>query len=446
MRIVIAGVGEVGMYLADMLNRGNHDVVIIDPVKDKLTEIATYFDLMTVQGTSTSLATLQKAEVGKADLFIAVTNTQEANIISSILAKKLGAKKTIARIDNNEYINEEHRKIITELGIDSLVYPEILASDEIVKIISNPGILKTIEFAGGRLTLFSLKVKNNTPIANKTLIDINREYSELKARVVAISRGKRTIIPHGNDMILPGDVIFVVVESVDKDRVRGILSRERIDIKNVMILGGSRIGIKTAQALENDYYVKLFEKDREKSVVLADTLNKTLVIQAEARTADFLIDEGIERVDAFVSVTGNSEINILTSLLAKQLGVKLTIAEVENNDYLQLARKMDIDYLINKKLIAASHIFAHTISANVIAVQTFTETQAEVLEFRVPQGAKITRKPLKDIEFPKDAIIGGGERNGNSFIALGDTQIQAGDHVVVFALPNAIEKVVKYFK
>ena len=291
-----------------------------------------------------------------------------------------------------------------------------------------------------------MKVKNNTPIANKTLIDINREYSELKARVVAISRGKRTIIPHGNDMILPGDVIFVVVESVDKDRVRGILSRERIDIKNVMILGGSRIGIKTAQALENDYYVKLFEKDREKSVVLADTLNKTLVIQAEARTADFLIDEGIERVDAFVSVTGNSEINILTSLLAKQLGVKLTIAEVENNDYLQLARKMDIDYLINKKLIAASHIFAHTISANVIAVQTFTETQAEVLEFRVPQGAKITRKPLKDIEFPKDAIIGGGERNGNSFIALGDTQIQAGDHVVVFALPNAIEKVVKYFK
>ena len=446
MRIVIAGVGEVGMYLAEMLNRGNHDVVIIDPVKEKLTEIATYYDLMTVQGTATSLVTLQQAEVGKADLFIAVTRTQEANIISAILAKKLGAKKTIARIDNNEYVLDEHRKIITELGIDSLVYPEILASNEIVNIIHNPGILKSIEFASGNLTLFSLRVHNHTPIANKTLIEINKEYSDLRARVVAISRDKHTIIPRGGDVIMPGDIIFVVVESSDRDKVRDILSLEKIDVKNIMILGGSRIGIKTAQALENDFYVKLFEKDREKSVMLADILQKTLVIQAEARTADFLIDEGIERVDAFIAVTGNSEINILTSLLAKQLGVKLTIAEVENNDYLQLARKMDIDYLINKKLIAASHIFAHTISASVITVQTFTETQAEVLEFQVPEGAKITRKPLKDIDFPKGAIIGGGERNGKSFIAVGDTQIQPGDHVLVFALPDVIEKVAKFFK
>ncbi len=446
MRIVIAGVGEVGMYLAEMLNKSNHDIIIIDPVKEKLNEVSNYFDLMTVHGSATSLETLQEAEVSNADLFIAVTRTQESNIISSILAKKLGTKRTIARIDNNEYVKSEHREIITELGIDSLVYPEILASDQIVKIIKNPGILKSIDFAEGKLTLMSIRVRKNLSIVGKSLIEITREYSDFNARVVAISRGKETIIPRGKDIIKDHDIIFLVVEARDRDKVKRIFKEKDFDIKNIMILGGSRIGIKTAQALENDYYVKLFEKDRDKAVYLADILHNTLVIQAEARTADFLVDEGIERVDAFISVTGNSEINILTSLLAKQLGVRLTIAEVENNDYLQLARKMDIDYLINKKLIAASHIFTHTIASNVIAVQTFTETQAEVLEFVVGPKAKITRKPLKEINFPPGAIIGGGVRNGQAFIAVGDTIIQPGDKVVVFALPEVIEKVAKFFK
>jgi len=446
MRIVIAGVGEVGMYLTEKLNRGNHDIVIIDPVKDKLTEINTYFDLMAVHGSSTSLTTLQQAEVDKADLFIAVTKAQEANIISAILAKKLGAKKTIARIDNNEYILDEHRKIIIELGIDALVYPEILASNEILNIINNPSILKSIEFADARLTVFSFRIYETMDIAYKSLIEISKKYSYFKARVVAISRDNYTIIPHGADVIKPGDIIFLVAESKDKDKIIEMLKYKKIEIKNVMILGGSRIGIKTAQALGDDFYVKLFEKDRNKSMMLADLLQKTLVIHAEARNADFLIDEGIERVDAFIAVTGNSEINILTSLLAKQLGVKLTIAEVENNDYLALARKMDIDHLINKKLIAASHIFAHTISANVISMQAFTDTKAEVLEFLVPKGAKITKKKLKDLDFPKGAIIGGGERNGETFIAVGDTIIQPGDKVIVFALPEVLDKVTRFFK
>ncbi len=446
MKIVIAGAGEVGTYLAKMLNRSDHDIILIDEVKEKLLEIASYFDLLTVHGSATSLKTLQEANVGDADLFIAVAREQAVNIISSILAKKLGAKKTIARIDNNEYIDPEHRKIITELGADSLVYPEILASDEIVNIINHPGVLKSIEFASGRLSLFTLKLTSASPLVDKTLIDVAKLFPDVKARVVAVSRGSKTIIPRGHDVLREGDTIYIVADSSNMDKINDMLNLKDFDIKNVMILGGSRIGVKTAKALEKNRYVKLFEKDREKSLLLAEELSNTLVINAEARSAEFLMDEGISRVDAFIAVTGNSEINILSSLLAKRLGVKITIAEVENTDYIDLAKNMEIDFIINKKLIAASHIFAFTVNAEVASVQCFTETDAEVVEFIVSKNAKITRKPLKDIDFPEGAIVGGVDRGGEVFIAVGDTHIQAGDRVVVFALPNVIDKVAKFFK
>ncbi len=446
MKVVIAGVGQVGWYLAKMLNTKDHDVIVIDEDRDKLMELSSTLDLMVVHGSATSIEILNEADISNADLFIAVTQSQEVNIISSILAKKLGANKTIARIDNNEYVQPEYQKIIMQMGIDSLVYPEILASEEIVNIIKNPGILKSIEFASGRLVLFSYKVKKDSKIIGKTLIELTKEHSDLKARVVAINRRSKTIIPRGEDTIHAGDIIYVLTDKKSLDRVYEVLNIKKFQVTNIMILGGSRIGINTAKALEKCCYVKLFEKDREKSLQIADMLKNTLVINAEARDAEFLIDEGIERVDAFIAVTGNSEINILSSLLAKRLGVKMAIAEVENTDYLELAKSMDLDYIINKKLVAASHIFTFTIGTKVESVQGFTETEAEVLEFVVKEGAKITGKPLKQLDFPKGAIIGGGERNGDVFIAVGDTVIQPGDRVVVFALPDVIDKVVKFFK
>ncbi len=446
MKVVIAGIGEVGMYLAKMLNRKDHDIIVIDEDLDKLNELSASLDVMVVPGSASSIEILQKADIANADLYIAVTKIQEVNIISSILAKKLGAKKAIARIDNNEYIDEEQRKIITDLGIDALVYPEILASDEIVKIIQHPGMRRTISFASGKLILFSYKVRSDSKIIGKTLVQLTKDNPTLKARVVAINRRTRTIIPRGKDIIQAGDILYIITAKDDLSMVYEILDIEDVKINNVMILGGSRVGIKTAKALEKSYFVKLFEKDRDKSLKIAGILENTMVINAEARSADFLLDEGIDRVDAFISVTGNSEINILSSLLAKRLGVKLAIAEVENNDYLDLAMSMDVDFIINKKLVAASHIFAYTMSANVTSVQGFTETEAEVLEFLVPKGAKITKKPLKDINFPSGAIIGGGQRGDEVYIALGNTQIQAGDRVVVFALPDVIDNVAKFFK
>ena len=379
-------------------------------------------------------------------MFIAVTKTQETNITASILAKNLGAKKTIARIDNREYLIKKNNVFMQNLGIDSMVYPEILASKQIINLLQNRHLTRSFDFASGRLSMLSLHISENSPFKDKTLIELAEEYPHLKARIVAITRNNETIIPRGIDKLLLNDTMFVVTTHEGTEKLIKISKLKNYHFKNAMILGGSRIGVKTAASLEKKCFVKLIEQDKEKSLLIADKLDETLILNDEGRTAEFLLKEGIEKTDVFIAVTGNSEINILSCLLAKKLGARTTIAEVENNDYLKLAKNMGIDIIINKKLIAASHIYAHTINAEVVNVQCLTETDAEVLEFIVHKNSKITRKPLKDIKFPNKAIIGGIVRNDESLIAVGNTIIQTNDIVVVFTVPEQINKVAKFFK
>lgn len=446
MKIVIAGAGEVGIYLAKMLNKDKHDIIVIDIDKEKLQNISSNFDILTVSGSSSSINVLKEAKICSADLFIAVTEMQESNITSSILAKKLGAKRTIARVDNKEYIEVENNKIIKNLGIDSLVYPEILASNEILSLVKHSGLAKSIEFSSGKLSLFEIKINENSPVANFTLREIIEKYHSVDARIVAINRDDKTIIPRGENILLEGDHIYIVTNFEDVDKITSLLGVKNNELKNVIILGGSRIGVKTARQLEKNCYVKLIEKDQQKGFEIAEELDETLVINELGTSAEFLINEGIEKTDAFIAVTGNSEINIISCLLAKKLGAKKTIAEVENHDYLTLAKNMGIDIMINKKLIAASHIYSFTMNAEVANVQCFTDTDAEVLEFVVHYNSKITKKELKNIKFPEGAIIGGVVRADSSFIATGDTQIEEHDKVVVFAMPDVINKVSKLFK
>lgn len=446
MKIIIAGAGEVGTYLAKMLNQSNHDIIVIDTDKEKLYNISSHFDVLTVNGSATSISVLKDANIKGADLYIAVTETEESNITSSILAKKLGARKTIARIDNKEYLQEENIGYITSLGIDSLVYPEILASNEVISLIKQSGINKMFEFGDGKLTLFAIKIEKSSGLVNKTLIQVAEEHPEIEYRTVAITRDSGTIIPHGKDKFLADDLVYIVADKNGTKKITEFSGIKHFDVKNVMIMGGSRIGMKTAKMLETESYVKLLEKDKNKSLYLADMFDNTLVINAEGRETEFLLEEGIQNVDAFIAVTGNSEINILTCMLAKKLGAKKTIAEVENIDYIELAKNMGIDSIINKKLIAASHIFGFTMEANVSSVQCLTVTDAEVLEFIAKKNSKITKRVLRDIKFPKEAIIGGVVRGDQTFIATGNTQIEDGDKVVVFALPWAIEQVASLFK
>jgi len=444
MRIVIAGAGEVGSHLAKMLSNENHDIVLIDVDEDKLRQIGSMHDLMTMHGSATSFNLLKDASIQKTDLFIAVTESEDTNITAAMFGKKMGAKRTIARIDNQEYLKFTHKEIINKLGVDYMIYPEMIAANEVVGLLHQTGMADLVDFSRGKLTMYVIKLEENAPILEKTLLEATPK-GELEFRAVAITRDTETIIPGGSDRFEVNDHVYVITSQAGLGELLKYTGKEHYDIHNIMILGGSRIGKRTAKLLGRHHNVKLIEIDREKAYQLSNFLENTLVINGDGSNMDLLTQEGIQKMDAFIAVTGNSETNILSCTLAKQMGVKKTIAEVENMDYIKLAENMGIDSIINKKLITAGRIFRFTNSYDVSSIRCLTGTEAEVMEFIVKPGAKVTEGSLRDINFPKDAIVGGVIRGKNSFIARGDTELKSQDKVVVFALPTAIPKMNKFF-
>jgi len=445
MRIIIGGAGDVGSHLARLLTEENHDIVLVDIVEDKLRKIGSVHDLMTIQGSVTSVSLLNDANVKKADLYIAVTGSEEVNITSGILAKKLGAKKTIIRIDNPDYLLLSCKEIFSSVGIDYMIYPEMLAANEIVGLLHQAGMTEIVEFSGGKLSMYVIRLSENAPVINKTLIEATEISKAVDFRAVAISRNTETIIPRGQDRFMANDHVYIVTNQTSVSDILRYSGIEQFDIKNIMILGGSRIAKKTAKQLGRQHNVKLIEINREKAYQLSNYLEHTLVIHGDGSSVDLLVQEGLPTMDAFVAVTGNSETNVISCMLAKQLGVKKTIAEVENVDYIKLAESMGIDAIINKKLIAANRIFRFTMSSEMSSIRRLIGTDAEVMEFVVKPGSKITAGPLKDMGFPKEAIIGGVIRGKSSFIASGNTIIKSDDRVVVFALPTAVTKMCKFF-
>ena len=445
MRIVIAGAGEVGTHLAKMLSNEQHDIVIIDPEESRLKPIDSSLDVMTYQGSATSVNLLKDTLGKKTDLFIAVAHLEDTNITAAILAKRLGAVKTIARIDNREYLEHTTREFFKSLGIDSLIYPELIAAKEVLGLLHETGTTEFMEFSGGMLSLYVQKLEDDAPVVNKKLRDVTRELRSTNYRAVGIKRNEETIIPRGDEIFRGGDLVYVVSTREGIEEMMKFSGKENFIAKRIMILGGSRIGRRVAQSLQKECFIKLIEIDARKCDDLADELENTLIINGDGRDANLLLQEGIAQKDVFVALTGNSETNILACLLANKLGVKKTIAEVENVEYISLAENSGIDTIINKKLSAASRIFRHTTNPNVTQVKCMTGTDAEVLEYRVPEGSKIVKGKLRDINFPKGAIVGGGTRDGVPFIATGESIIQSNDKVVVFTLPHALEKMSRFF-
>ena len=445
MKIIIAGAGEVGTYLAKMLSEGQNDIIVIDTNSEKLDSIGQHFDVLTVEGNCTSIEILNSADIERTDLFIAITELEEANILAASLAKRLGAKKTVARINNREYIQPVNRQYFTAMGIDSIIYPEILAAAEIVNLLQQSGTTEVGEFAGGKLSLFVVKLSADAPLVNKTLDEAAQEYEGYLYRAVAITRNSRTIIPTGNDMFLSGDMVYVITNRSGAEVLMASTGKKPVPIKNVMILGGSRVGSKTARMLQKEMNIKLLEINKDKSFKLADELENTLVVNADGRDFNTLKEEGLEKMDAFIAVTGNSETNILSCLIAKRLGVPRTIAEIENMEYVALAENIGVDTIINKKSMAAGRIFSLTMNADVKAVQCLMGTDAEVLEFVVHQGSRITKAPLKNLKFPQGAVIGGVVRGEDCFIADGSCRFTPNDKVVIFALPESINKITEFF-
>ena len=445
MRIVIAGVGEVGSHLAKMLSGNGHDITVIDSDAKLLADVSSLAEVITVEGDATTFSVLRKASVRKCDLYIAVNHVENDNILSAIMAKQLGAKKSIARIDNNEYLEPNNKEMFINMGIDYLFYPEKVAASEVIALLGHTAISEYVDFANGKLSLVVFRLEASSPLVGRKLADLAGDELAMNYRTVAITRGGQTIIPTGSDSFALGDTVYVIARKNMLKEVMSFSGRADEQVRNLMILGGSRIGVRIASELENVMNIKLIDYNADKAYRLAELLDKTLIINDDGRNTEAMLEEGLANMDAFVAVTGRSETNILTAMLAKKMGVRKVIAAVENLNYINLAESVGIDAIINKKLVTASNIFRFTMSTDVQSIKCLTGTSAEVLEFIVKPNSPATKKRIKDLDLPSGMIIGGIVRGDKVFIAVGNTEIKAYDRVVVFAMPSAINKVGAYF-
>jgi trk system potassium uptake protein len=451
MKIIIAGAGEVGSHLAKMLSEEkNNNLTIIDHSESRLNKLSEIADVVTVLGNPTSIATLKQAGAEKADLFIAVSPAQEqdVNLISALLAKKMGSKKVTARINNEEYQSHENKLLFTELGIDLLFYPEKIASYEIIDLLKQTGTTEFMEFSRGKLQMVVFRLDEGAPLIEKNISDFQNfeTESDIHYKAVAISRNNSTIIPDRNTKFLENDLVFTICTRRGVKEAMSFSGKNEIDVKRLMIVGGGRIGEMLARKMEDSVEkIKIIEQKKERCDYLAEVLNKPLIINGDGRNTDLLLEEDVRSFDAFVAVTSNSETNILSCVAAKRMGVSKTIAEVENIEYIKLAEGMGVDAVINKKLITAGRIFRFTLSNKVRSIKCLNGSDADVLEFIVSPGSKITRGKIKDLNFPKEAIIGGFIRGDESFIATPDTDIHPYDRVVIFALPEVLERTNKFF-
>ena len=448
MRIIIAGAGEVGFHLAKLLSFESQDITLIDTNRESLTYADTHLDIRVVRGDATSISVLKEAKVDNTDLVIGVTSSETVNITTCVLAKQLGARRTVARITNTEFIENKEVAGFTKFGIDELISPEQLAANEIEMLLNQSAFNDTYEFEDGALTMIGLSLPRTATFVGKSVRQIGEMFPELKYVPIAIQRygTQYTLIPRGDTMFKEGDQIYLITDRSGVDHIYKLSGKVKEDIRNVMILGGSAIGYKTSRDLcKHQFNVKLIESDKEKAFEIADDLPGLLVINGDGRNVELLEEEAIEDMDAFISVTGNSETNIMSCLVAKSKGVKKTIALVENMDYFQLSHSIGINTLINKKLLAANNIFRYVRKGEIVAMTKLNNINAEILEFRVTPNSKVCDKLIRDIGFPRSAIIGGVIRNGEGEIALGGFKIQNGDLIVVCCLPQAIAKVEKLF-
>ena len=445
MKIIIAGAGAVGTHLAKLLSKERQDIILMDDNEERLSTLGSNFDLMTVTASPTSIKGLKEAGAGEADLFIAVTPDESRNMTACMLANNLGAEKTVARIDNYEYLLPKHTEFFRKLGVDSLIYPEMLAAKEIVSSIRMSWVRQWWEFCGGALILIGTKMRKEAEILDIPLHQLGGPT--LPYHIVAIKRGNDTLIPRGDDTIKLNDIVYFTTTRKYIPYVRKIAGKESyVDVRNVMIMGGSRIATRTAQYVPDYMQVKIVDNDLNRCNRLTELLDdKVMIINGDGRDMDLLVEEGLKHTDAFVALTGNSETNILACLAAKRMGVTKTVAEVENIDYIGMAESLNIGTVINKKMIAASHIYQMMLDADVSNVKCLTFANADVAEFTVKEGSLITKHPVKDLGLPKGTTIGGLIRNGEGVVVMGNTQIQAGDHVVVFCLSMMIKKIEKFF-
>ena len=446
MKIVIAGAGAVGTHLSKLLSREHEDCVLIDERENCLNRLADY-DVMTYNALPTSIQALKDAGVAHADLFVGVTTEESTNMTACMIAHALGAKKTVARIDNYEYLSPQNQKFFRELGIDSLVYPEVLAAIDINNGLKLSWVRQRWDVHGGALVLLGVKLRETAEILNRPLRELSGPDDPY--HVVAIKRGGETIIPGGLDELRVNDLVYFMTTKEYIPYIRKIVGKEHYtDVKNVIIMGGGKTAVRAALTKPDYMNVRIIESDQERCERLNELLgdSDTMVINGDGRDLGLLEEEGIKNTQAFVALTGNAETNILACLTAKKLGVRKTIAMVENLDYVSMAEGLDIGTIINKKTVAASHIYPMMLGAEVSNLRSLMLVDSEVAEFTAADGSRVTKKMVKDLGLPFGVTIGGLVRKGQGMLVNGNSQIQVGDSVMVFCHEQKLNNIEKFFK
>ena len=446
MKIIIAGAYAIGTYLAKLLSRNDQDIVLIDDDEERLSNISSDYDLMTVHASPSSVKALKDAGIQNAALFIGVTPDENLNMNSCMLAKALGAKKTVAKISNHELTAPDLTDFFKNMGINSLIYPENLAAQDITNGLKMSWVRQRWEVHNSALIMLGIKLREACEILNEPLKDLCKP--ETPYHIVAIKRGNETIIPRGDDELKIYDLVYFMTTRNYVPYTRKLVGKEHyVDVKNVMIMGGGNTALRAALTLPDYMSAKIIEIDEKRCEYINEVVNndQIMVINGDGRDLPLLVEEGIKNTQAFVALTGNAETNILACLTAKRLGVRKTIAMVENIDYVSMAESLDIGTIVNKKAIAASHIYQMMLDADVRNTRFLMTANADVAELTAQQGSKVTRKKVYELGLPRGVTIGGLVRNGEGHLVSGNSQIEAGDIVVVFCHNVNMNKIEKFF-
>lgn len=435
--IVIAGAGDMGYHLAEQLSYDNKDIILVDTDREVLDYVSSKLDVLTVQGDASSFEVLQRANVDNASMVLAVTTSEKTNLVTAILAKQLGAKRVMARVRNHSYLSEENIKYFENVGIDNLISPTMLCSREIFNMIENSSFTEVFDFGGGKLNIVGITLDKSNSLVDQRIMDTKSDPIFDDIRIIAILRDQKTIIPRGNTIIRNNDHVFFISNKKNTESILELLGQKKVQVKNVMIIGGDDMALNTALRLEDKFRVTLVNKDKERCKWLAEHLKNTLVITGDYKNIELLMEEGLEQMDAFLALTDSSETNIITSLSAKNHGVYKTIAHVDTREYIHISHSIGVDSLINKKLVAANEISRYLKKGTVEAVSGIYGVDAEFIQYSVCKNNRLTKFPLRELHFPDTAIVAGVIRGEEVIIPDGDFVLNINDKAIVLALPQA---------
>lgn len=443
MKIIIAGAGKVGTHLAKMLSNEDQDIILIDSDQSNLDIIDSNYNLMTWNGSTSSMETMRDMGIAETDLYIAVTPYETRNITACSIARRLGARKTVARIDNSEFLNPQNRSVLKEIGVDVLIYPENLAAHDIATSLQHNWVRYWGELHDGKLLLIGVRVHDDAPIVGCVLRNLPGDTHNF--HIVAIKRNNDTIVPRGDDEILTDDLLYFITTPPYVEQVRRICGKSKHNIKRLLVIGGSPMAVRFARLYHDKFHIKIIDLDRDHCEWMATKLPDCEIVCGDGRDVDVLKENNIYQYDAFLALTDSSEANILACLTAKEFGVVKTIADVENLQFISQAEKLNIGTSVNKKLLASSYIFQLLLDYDQENAKCLSLSDAEAAELKVRHNARITREPVRKLRLPREMTLAALVRDGRCYLINGDTRIQEGDFVVVFCLHGFIHKIEKWF-